>query len=217
MPVTVSIIDGEKHAREALELILRSSKEFYSCGHYATGHVALNRILRLKPKVVFMAFQLPDLSGPECTRRLRAILPNVKILITNNESDLLALLESLQAGANGFLTTPIAPDFCIRALHRVLSGLTVLSPEIAGKLADLYAHEHAAPQALQLLTPRERGLMRLLCQSLGDKQIADKMGLSVHTVQSYLKHIYPKLHVHSRLEAAQLCQKPAPATGSVPT
>ncbi|MCL5096304.1 MAG: response regulator transcription factor, partial [Candidatus Omnitrophica bacterium] len=111
------------------------------------------------------------------------------------------------AGADGYLTKPFLTDECIAAIHLVHAGGIPVSSPAAMALIGPGAREIRAAVPNGRLTDQEKRLLDVLTQGLGDKQIAEKMNLSVYTIESYLKHIYPKLGVHSRTAAALLWLK----------
>src|SRR5437899_4423425 len=155
-----------------------------------------------KPDVALVDINLPGMSGIECVAKLKVRLPGLRVLMltTYEESDL--IFNSLRAGASGYLLKKMLPAELIRAVEEVHAGGAPMSMQIARKVVDYF---HAAPPAasdVDKLTPREQEVLTLLAKGCLYKEISNRLGISVTTVRTHLKHIYEKLHVQSRTEAA---------------
>lgn len=166
----------------------------------------VEQVQSLKPDVVLLDMRMPQMSGLEVLRLLRergAEMPIVILTTSREENDLIA---SLQCGAQGYLLKDMEPDDLIQALKRILSGETVVAPELTVALARAVRGEEpaAVPQAIEQLTPREREILCLLAEGQSNKVIARNLGISDGTVKLHVKAILRKLGVHSRVEAAVL-------------
>ncbi len=163
----------------------------------------------LEPDVVLLDMRMPEMSGIEVLRALREggqRMPIVMLTTSRDEED---VVQSLQAGANGYLLKDMEPDSLIRALEDIVAGQTVVAPELATVLARAVQGEAARPESdierqFGELTPREREILCLLAEGQSNKVIARNLGISDGTVKLHVKAILRKLEVHSRVEAAVL-------------
>ena len=149
-----------------------------------------------------MDLHLPNLSGVECTARLKELLPALQIIILTVYDDTETVFQALRAGACGYLLKRSPPEKILSAITEVRQGGAPMTSEIARKLVETF-REPPLPHAADLhLTRREEEILELLSQGFANKEIAQRVSLSYDTVRWHLKGIYDKLHVRSRTEAA---------------
>ena len=161
----------------------------------------MREIPREKPDVVLMDINLPDLSGIECVRRLKAEYPDLQIMMLTMYEDSEQVFQALAAGASGYLVKRTPPGQLIEALKEVHQGGSPMSMQIARMVVDSFHHMGPARDETANLTPREEEILSHLAKGLRYKEIADTLFISVETVRSHLRRIYEKLHVRSRTEA----------------
>ncbi len=202
-PTTVQIALVEDHAelRESWAQVINRAPGFRCTGTFATGEAALEALPALKPAVVLMDLNLPGISGVECTARLKAASPKLQILVLTAYGETDRIFDALRAGASGYLLKRTTPQELLTAVQEVVAGGAPMSPEIARKVVESFRRISPVPRGENELTPREREVLSLLSEGLTDKEIADRVSVSYETVRSHMKHIYDKLHVHSRTEA----------------
>lgn len=177
---------------------------FEVAGQVTDGLALLAAAERLHPDLVIADTEMPGLDGIEATRRLRAHLPKVKVLILSLHVEPSCMRAVFDAGAWGYLPKTAAPEEIERAVHEVLAGRFYVSPVVARAVISRAARHSALSAASEVLTPRELGLVRLVGQGLGSKEIACKLRMSVTAIRSHLNKIYGKLGLSSRLELARL-------------
>jgi len=201
MPITVSIVEDSRGTRERLITLIKSEPRLQYLSSYSTGEAALKGLPQEKPNVAFVDINLPGMSGIDCVARLRDLAPEVQILMltTYDETDL--IFDSLRAGAKGYLLKKLLPDELIQAVEQVHAGGAPMSMEIARKVVDHFSPSGKPAAEMNTLTKREHEVLALLAKGCLYKEIAEKLGITLHTVQGYVKHIYEKLHVQSRAEA----------------
>jgi DNA-binding NarL/FixJ family response regulator len=161
----------------------------------------LKRLPYLEPDVVLMDINLPQMSGIECVRRLRELLPKTHVLMLTVYEDSDSIFRALRAGACGYLLKRSEPEQLLDAIRDVLHGGSPMTSQIARKVVQAF---HASDEAKDLslkLTQREAEILDYLAKGYANKEIADKLSVTVPTVRSHLRSIYDKLHVHSRTEA----------------
>jgi DNA-binding NarL/FixJ family response regulator len=201
-PITVSIVEDNAAVCTSLERVLSRSDDCRCLSISRNGADALEVIPKQQPDVVIMDINLPDISGIECTARLKQRLPDTQVLILTVYNDNREILKALEAGASGYLLKRATPRQILGAVRDVNAGGAPMSAEIARKVVQSF-HRPPASRAGEVaaLTPREAELLGFLAQGLASKTIADKMGVSYSTVCTHLEHIYAKLHVRSRTAA----------------
>jgi DNA-binding NarL/FixJ family response regulator len=202
MPISVSIVEDNPGTRNNLVKLLGSEAQLRLLNAYASGEEAVRGIVPgQKPDVVVVDIKLPGMSGFECVAKLKAVMPDLRVLIltTYQESDL--IFNCLRAGANGYLLKDMPANELIQAIQQVHLGGAPMSMQIARKVV-AYFHEIKEPQPdTAKLTQREQEILSLLARGYLYKEIADKLGISLNTMKSHQHAIYEKLHVQSRTEA----------------
>lgn len=201
MPITVSIVEDDRRIRESLGVLINGAENMRCIGGYASGEEALEQIPGKKPDVTLMDINLPGMSGIECVRKLKALLPKLQILMLTMYEDDEKIFQSLVAGASGYLVKRTSPSELLKAIEEVHSGASPMSGKIARTVVE-YFHKQQGNSAEHVsLSRREEEILRLLAKGYRYKEIADALAISFETVRSHLKNIYDKLHVRSRTEA----------------
>jgi DNA-binding NarL/FixJ family response regulator len=199
--VTVAIVEDDEGIRESLVEFLGGTQDCRCVGVFPDAESALAEFRASIPEVVLMDINLPGKSGIEATREIKRMHPNARIVMLTVYEEGKALFESLKAGACGYLLKRTAPDRIVEAIRDAQAGGVPLNPQMAAKVAQ-YFQQSAAPRAeISTLTQRERETLELLAEGYLYKEIASRMGVRTSTVHEFIKHIYEKLHVHSRSEA----------------
>jgi DNA-binding NarL/FixJ family response regulator len=200
--IKVGIVEDNKTVREGFETLLNRTPGFQCVCACATVADALKQIPKAGPDVVLMDIQLPDSTGVECTAKIKELMPAVHIVIVTVYEDSERIFQALRAGACGYLLKRAQPEKVIAAVREAHGGGVPMTPEIARKVIGQFRQQAAAAAQVQDLSEREREVLELVMHGLGNKSIADRLGVTVAAVKWHLQHIYEKLHVHSRTEAA---------------
>jgi DNA-binding NarL/FixJ family response regulator len=201
----VAIVEDNKVIRESLVAYVHMDPELKCICTCGTAEEALTVLPKQRPDVVLMDIQLPNQSGIECTAQLKQLLPEVRIIMVTVYGDPDLILKALRAGACGYLLKRCTPEELITAVREVQQGGAPMSREIARKVISYFQELPQAPDTaseVENLSPREREILDLLTQGFSDKEIADRLGVKHGTVRWHLQHVYEKLHVRSRTEAA---------------
>lgn len=197
----VVIVEDQREVREGLALLI-SSMEGYQCTRtFGTMEAALRAMEERPADLVLLDIGLPGMDGIEGTRRLKARHPQMEILILSVYGDDERIFRAICAGASGYLLKSTPPLRILEAIREALSGGAPMSPEIARRVMALFRNHRPPAGAEHHLSPQEAQLLRLLVEGHYYKTAAAEMGVSVHTVVTYIKNIYRKLHVHSKSEA----------------
>ena len=149
-----------------------------------------------------MDIQLPKLSGIECTAQIKNLLPAVQIIMVTVYEDTERISAALSAGACGYLLKRCTPAELVSAVREAKMGGVPLQREVARKLIASFQQPLKLATGVDELRPSERKILELVATGLVNKEIADRLGLTIGTVRWHLDNIYAKLHVHSRTEAA---------------
>jgi DNA-binding NarL/FixJ family response regulator len=200
--IKVGIVEDNKTLREGFDTLLSRTPGFQSVCACGTVAEALKRLPKAQPDVVLMDIQLPDSTGVECTARLKELIPAVQIIIVTVYEDSERIFQALRAGACGYLLKRATPEKIIEAIREVREGGVPMTPEIARKVIGQFRQQATVTTQVEDLSDREREVLELVMHGFGNKTIADRLGVTVAAVKWHLQHIYEKLHVHSRTEAA---------------
>jgi DNA-binding NarL/FixJ family response regulator len=197
----IAIVEDNKLIRESLEDFVQTDPDCRCVCSCATAEDALKLIPRHQPDIVLMDIQLPNISGIECTARLKQLMPAVKILMVTVYEDTDRIFKALRAGACGYMLKCCTPEELVSAVREVRQGGAPMSREIARKVIASFQEPIAAAAEVEELSPRERDILELLAEGHSNKQIASRLSLTENTVRWHLWHVYNKLHVRSRTEA----------------
>ncbi len=198
----VAIVEDNRTIRESLVEFVQTDPECRCVCACGTAEEALKVIPKHQPEIVLMDIQLPDASGIECTAQLKQLMPSVHIIMVTVYEDTERIFKALRAGACGYLLKRCMPEELISAVREVRQGGAPMSREIARKVIASFREPLMAAEQVEDLSPREREILELLADGFPNKEIADRVGLTDGTVRWHLRHVYHKLHVRSRTEAA---------------
>jgi len=199
--IRVAIVEDDGVIRSSLSRIVDETRGMRCIAVCETGEEALKLLPDSQPEVVLMDVNLPQMSGIECVRRLREQLPNTQVLMLTVYEDSDSIFRALRAGASGYLLKRCEPEQLLEAIRDVLHGGSPMTSQIARKVVQAFRASEAAENLSMKLTEREAEVLDYLAKGYANKEIADKLGLSLPTVRSHLRSIYDKLHVRSRTEA----------------
>ncbi len=200
----IAIVEDNHTVRASLAELAESIPGCECAGTFASGEEAIRLIPKLAPDLVMMDIHLPNLSGIECTAKLKELLPELRVLILTVYEDGEKIFNALKAGASGYILKRSRPQDIIDAIREILAGGAPMTPEIALKVVESFRKPAAEPTASGVggLSRRETEVLQTLSKGLSNKEIADALSVNVETVRWHLKQIYEKLHVHCRTEAA---------------
>ncbi len=206
-PIRILLVDDQTMFRSGMRMLLSSQPDFEVIGEAADGEEALQKCASHKPDVVLMDLRMPVLDGAAATRRLRAIQPNVRVIVLTTFDEDAAIFDGLRAGAIGYLLKDAPTDKLYEAIRAAARGETVLQPSVAAKVVAQFTRlSDQAPawaQALaEPLSPRELEILRLLANGATNREIAAQLVLAEGTVKNHVTSILGKLGVTDRTAAA---------------
>lgn len=185
-------------------MVLQSEPDIDLVAEAGRGQEAVSLAEIHKPDVVIMDISLPDISGIEATRRIKAILPEVHIIGLTMHEEEPYVMELLKAGADGYIVKRSAAADLVSAIRSVMQGQAVLDPVITRAVVSGYVSQKVTPQTasdeLHSLTPREREILILVAEGNTNAEIARKLYISEKTVQTHRSNILDKLDIHDRTE-----------------
>ena len=200
--ITIGIVEDNRDLRASLKRMVDNAPDYRCVCLSSTAEEALRDMPAVRPDVVLMDIHLPNRSGVECTRRLRDILPDTQVLILTVYEDYDNILNALKAGASGYLLKRSSPREILQAIAEVKEGGSPMSSQIARKVVASFREPSKNAQSTEIasLSEREAEVLSYMTQGLSEKEIAEKIHVSLNTIKSHRKHVYQKLHVRSRSE-----------------
>ena len=202
-PIRVLLADDHRLFRDGLRALLDSVPDFKVAGEAGSGEEVVAQAAALRPDVILMDLQLPGLNGIEATRRILRAQSDVGVLVLTMFEDTDTVLAAMRAGARGYILKDADEEALLRSIRAVASGEAVLGPAVAERLMHYLAG--ATPSAVRAafpeLTDREREVLALLAQGLTNRELADRMGISLKTARNHVSNILAKLQVADRTEA----------------
>ena len=200
--ITVIIADDQTLFREGIKDLLENEKNITVVAEAADGKEALRLVKKLKPNVILLDIKLPHMDGIEAARQIHKDCPNTNVLILSSYEDEAHVMESIQAGANGYLSKMLPAAELVNALKAFANDGVMIPQQVMGKLLQglrqMASGDGNSPVAL---TKTEIRVLVLLGTGMSNKEIAAKMECSVKTIKNHLNAIFQKLEVSNRTEA----------------
>lgn len=201
MRIKVSIVEDDQQICEGMAFLINSSETAQCISVHRSAEDALKQLPLQQPDVILMDINLPNMSGIECTRKIKALLPRAQVLMLTMYEDSEQVFNSIMAGASGYLVKRTPPAKILEAIQEISSGASPMSGRIARMMVEHFRNVKRAAPELENLSKREQEVLELLAKGYRYKEIADALSVGFDTVRSHLRSIYDKLHVHSRTEA----------------
>ena len=203
--VRVLLVDDHVLFRKGVASLLAQTKDLQVVGEAGNGEEALAKAKELMPDLVLMDISMPDCDGLEATRRIKAALPYVKIVILTVSEEDQTLFEAIKSGAQGYLLKKIETQELFELLRGVSRGEAPISRAMAAKILSEFARQAKRgpeqPPPEERLTQREQEVLELLTKGNTNKEIAQALNISENTVKNHLKNILEKLHLENRVQA----------------
>jgi DNA-binding NarL/FixJ family response regulator len=202
MPViTVSIVEDDAPLRGILGEWIRGAEGFKCAGVHENAEAALAALPQERPSVVLMDINMPGMNGIECVRRLKPQMIGTQFMMLTVYEDPDHIFKALTFGASGYMLKRTPRAELLAALKDVHGGGSPMSSNIARKIVQSFQRFNTLPTETENLSPREREVLELLARGYLYKEIAEALHISVPTVNTHIRRIYEKLHVHSRSQA----------------
>ena len=200
--ITLILADDHALVRSGLRMLLEAQPDMEILAEAENGREAVEYALAIQPDIVLMDVMMPYMNGIEATRRIKEARPETAVLALTMYEDEQYFYEMLKAGASGYVPKRAAPEVLVTAIHTVFEGEVFLFPSMATRLVKNYVQDEAddKPSVLADLTPRELEVMALIADGMTNQEIAERLGISVKTVDRHRENIMRKLGVHSRID-----------------
>ena len=204
--IEVVLVDDQTLVRSGFRMILETEEDLLIVGEAADGAEALRVVRDVDPTVVLMDIQMPGIDGIEATRRICETGGDTKVLVLTTFERDDYVFAAIRAGASGFLLKNAPPSQLVDAVRVVAAGDSLLSPSVTRRIIDAVASggattEAAADQALEILTERERDVLRLMARGLSNLEIAAELVLGETTIKTHVRNILTKLDARDRVQA----------------
>ncbi|GLZ56042.1 response regulator transcription factor [Actinomycetospora sp. NBRC 106378] len=194
----VLVVDDHAVVRQGLVALISTVDDLHVVGQASDGEAAVELVAALRPDVVLMDLSMPGTDGATATGRIRAAAPEVRVLVLTSFADQRHVLAALDAGADGYLLKHAEPETILEGLRQVARGEAPLD----GRAARVLLSSRSDPPRTVDLTDRESEVLLLVADGLGNKQIARRLAITERTVKNHLTHIYQRLGVTDRTQAA---------------
>jgi DNA-binding NarL/FixJ family response regulator len=199
----VAIVEDNPTLRQYLAELVSNTEEYSSVCTCGSAEEAMVEVPKAKPHVVLMDIHLPGESGIACTAYLREKMPAVQVIMLTVYKDIETIFEALKAGASGYVLKRSDEQEILDAIAEVRSGGAPMTSQVARMVVRSFSHDSTAERAeTNQLSPREAEILALVAKGLSNKEVGNILNISVGTVRIHLGHIYEKLHVRCRTEAA---------------
>ena len=197
-PITLWVIEDNDTYRDTIVALVDSTEGMHCAHAFPSCEKALKALEDdFAPEIILMDIGLPGMSGIEGLARIKAISPSTGLIMLTVFDDEKQIFEAICAGASGYLLKSAQPHEIVEAVRQVLAGGAPMNARIARKVLDMFSRL-SIPMGEYGLTGREKEILHLMVDGLTAKGIAEKLFLSIRTVDTHVKNIYTKLHVHSR-------------------
>ena len=204
-PIRVLLIDDHTLFRSGVKALLSRGAEFEVVGEAADGLDGVKRANALRPDVILLDLHMPGTSGKDALKLILGEWPGAKVLMLTVSEDAEDLIETLRAGAAGYLLKNINTETLLESIRRAAEGDAVVSPQMTSKLVQglkAPANAEPVPAEKDKLSPREREILAFLAKGASNKEIARHLELAESTVKIHVQHILRKLNLSSRVQAA---------------
>ncbi|GAA4378014.1 response regulator transcription factor [Nocardioides caricicola] len=205
--VRVYLLDDHEVVRQGLRALLESTGTIEVVGESGSAEDAAHRIPALRPDVAVLDARLPDGSGIEVCRTVRAVDPSIQALILTSYDDDEALFAAIMAGAAGYVLKEIKGRDLVAAIRQVAEGKSLIDPSLTARVLERVRNPPKTAPELASLTEQELKLLELIAEGLTNRQIGERMFLAEKTVKNYVSSILAKLGLERRTQAAVLASK----------
>lgn len=201
MSIRVAVFEDNVSLRRTLESLIESTPGLYFAGGFGDCRNVIGDLESSRPDVVIMDIGLPGINGIEATVGIKTRFPGIDVLILTVYEDDQRVFQAICSGASGYLLKKMPASQIVSAIRSVRQGGAPMSPGVAKRVLSLLRGSVTPPPNSCALTERERDVLVGLVDGLTYQQIADRTFISLDTVRTHVRHIYEKLHVHSKSEA----------------
>ncbi len=212
--IKVVVVDDHTLLREGLCRILNMEEDISVIGEAENGHEAIEKACKLKPDIILMDINMPDMNGIDATRKIKENFPNIKIVGLTLHDDDQYVFEMVRAGANGYVLKDVESQELIETIRKVNKGESMMTARITSKLLEEFNRlssrkneRDKRDELLPQLTQREKEILCLIARGMSNRQIAAELYISEKTVKNHISSLFRKVDVSDRTQAALLAIK----------
>lgn len=202
--IRVLVVDDHNVVREGLRAVLESREDIEVIGEAGDGDQAIIQARVLQPDVILMDLEMPRKNGISATYEIMAEQPQARILVLSSFSDESKVAELVQAGAKGYLLKDADAHELVNAIRQVNAGQMPLSPLVARRLIDSMTQSPPEPRLVEILTKRELMILPMVVHGMSNKDIGDRLGITLRTVGTHVSHMMQKAEVDNRVQLSML-------------
>ncbi len=206
MTIKVLVVDDHLLSRKGISSILSSHAMFEIIGEATNGQEALAKTKELMPDLILMDIRMPGGSGLEATRLIKEEMPYVKIVILSVSDDVQDFFEAIKKGAQGYLLKNMEPEYWLDYIISIVQGEAPISRDVASKILQEFSIQKTDASGSKL-SEREREVLQLVSQGLGNKEIGKVLFITESTVKNHLRNILDKLHLQNRMQLIAFAYK----------
>ena len=199
--IAVVIVEDDDVVRTSMAELLKTTDDIHCAALYSNAEQLIKQFKTMNVDVVLMDIGLPGMSGIQCVAQLKPVRPDVQFLMCTSHNHAEATFNALCAGATGYLLKTSSSEKLIEAIRDIYKGGSPMSAEIARMVVNSFPDKKKNVDLLETFTTREQEILYALAKGFQYKEIADQLFISIETVRTYLRKIYEKLQVHSKVEA----------------
>lgn len=199
--IRVAVVEDDPDIRDAMHALINASDDLICNKVFERAEDFIKYFQDMMVDVVLMDISLPGMSGIQCVRACKPKRPEIQFLMCTSHNDAERTFDSLCAGATGYLLKSSRPQQVYEAIKDIYKGGSPMSSEIARLVVSSFPGKNTNHALLDGFTTREQEILHALAKGLAYKEIADQLFISIETVRTYLRKIYEKLQVHSKVEA----------------
>lgn len=196
-PIRLLVVDDHPIVRKGISMCLSRYEQMEIVGEAADGREAIRQARALKPDIVLMDIDMPQMNGLAAAEVLQRELPRIKVLILSMHSNTEYVLRIIQSGARGFVLKEASPDELVRAIETINAGEAYFSPDVARVALNKFVQGNGAVPGEVRVTNREREVLVLIAEGFSNKEIACQLGVGVRTVETHRERIMHKLDIHN--------------------
>lgn len=193
--IRVLLVEDHTLVRAGIRSLLNSVRDIDVVGEAGNGREGLKLVRKLEPDVVLMDISMPELNGMEATARITKSHPQAKVLMLSMHNDEEYVAQSLRAGARGYLVKGAATKELEQAIHAVMRGDIYISDTVSRSVVDKLMQDRSSGSALGNLTSRQREILQLVAEGYSTRDIAERLSLSVKTVEAHRTHLMDRLEI----------------------
>ena len=202
MEIKVALFEDNKKLRESLEQLINSADDMVCTGAFANADKLIYKMQQSDPDVVMMDINMPGMSGIEAVKIIKEKFPVTRLLMQTVFDEKDKIFAAVCAGASGYILKKTVPKKILEAIRETHAGGAPMTPSVATKVLEMFRLQNKADKNEFIdLSEREKEILALLVKGKSYKHIASECFISIDTVSTHIRHIYEKLHVHSKSEA----------------